>query len=661
MPVIWPTFISAAASTISSQQFTKPGGLATQSYEVPKVGSDQVEVFQFPTSKEHTEALAESVKPGNPVNANLATNPANFTNIGSTNLLSGRYDFGVAIAQDYLNAVKNAAQTPVGAFHINNPVAEEFLKNGYGLVFERMLKEGDLPLMDQKDADGNIISMGKESHPDYADLLCPEPVEPPDPIEEEKKRIKKFNKFIEDHKNDPKYDLRKFKFFEFHCLDGNESNDDIIAIFANRILQKFDTISKKDDQFKYLRWATSLGKQNYKDLTTYETASANYSWRQRFPYPNVRSEVQNDIQNAGYNWEIIVDGVSRVVKEAMDTVFPAYEVVEKDWRGDIIKTYVELDLYKRVSRGRKAATPMPKPSSSEEELCSLDPYKIQVSYNREKGTYQAIGDDGQPKTEIVESKRPKILTDNVVTFFTYDGDAQRAFYTYATDYVEDGEETNVIIDNYKIIWWDKDSSYVNLKYVKNEYENKWSKIPPAVSSISPDASDPEAALNQFLAIDPKTGGTLFKFQYYQTEKAKQEAEECDANEPENDIPYSWPGGDPYEELAQITITYWYMCIVKPFQPLTSMPPALIPPPLTGIYIPIYYGGKKRLANNLRRAWNTGKTFSQLPAPQPPAFAVATALSFAYAMHMLEFKLIYLGGIPTPIGPVPMVGFVPVVF
>ena len=40
--------------------------------------------------------------------------------------------------------------------------------------------------MDQKDEDGNLTEMGKESHPDYADF-CPEPVEEPDPIEEEKK------------------------------------------------------------------------------------------------------------------------------------------------------------------------------------------------------------------------------------------------------------------------------------------------------------------------------------------------------------------------------------------------------------------------------------------------------------------------------------------
>ena len=124
MPVIWPSFISAAANTISSHEFTKPGGLATASYETPKVGADQVNIF--PPSP----ALIEAIKPGNPLNANLATNPTQFTNIGNTNPLSGRFDFGKAIAQDYLDAVKGAAMTPVAATHTNNGAAEQLLLNG---------------------------------------------------------------------------------------------------------------------------------------------------------------------------------------------------------------------------------------------------------------------------------------------------------------------------------------------------------------------------------------------------------------------------------------------------------------------------------------------------------------------------------------------------
>ena len=73
MPALWPTFIPALASDIAGQSFTKPGG-AIVSYELPKVGTDQVPIF--PPSKE----LIESVKPGNPVNANLTTDPTSMIN-----------------------------------------------------------------------------------------------------------------------------------------------------------------------------------------------------------------------------------------------------------------------------------------------------------------------------------------------------------------------------------------------------------------------------------------------------------------------------------------------------------------------------------------------------------------------------------------------------
>ena len=75
--------------------------------------------------------------------------------------------------------------------------AEKLLKDGYGWAFERLLKEGDIPLQDQYDEAGNLIEMGKESHPAYADF-CPE-VEQPDAealakLEEE--NDKAFNQFI---------------------------------------------------------------------------------------------------------------------------------------------------------------------------------------------------------------------------------------------------------------------------------------------------------------------------------------------------------------------------------------------------------------------------------------------------------------------------------
>jgi hypothetical protein len=326
-------------------------------------------------------------------------------------------------------------------------------------------------------------------------------------------------------------------------------------------------------------------------------------------------------------------------------------VVATGNRGEYV--YNENDLFKRLARGRKAETPMPSPGVSEDVLCPLDEYKCQVSFNRERDLPQ------------YESKRPRILTDHVVAFFSYDSDTidnvQRLNSYNSNNNLDEGEAADILLNNSgRILWYDKPDQYVESQYVNNEYERHWAKIPNAVSNISPNATDAKAVLDQFLEIDPKNGGTVFKFQYFQAEKSKEEAEACDEQEEGADINFTWPGGDPYEEMAAVTITYWYLCIVKPFAPTTSMPPALIAPPLTGIYVPIYYGGKTRLANNLRRAWNSGKSF-MIPPTKPPATVVATALAATYAMHLLEFKLLYLGGIPTPAGPVPMVGFVPVVF
>jgi hypothetical protein len=574
MPALWPTFIPALASDIAGQSFTKPGG-AIVSYELPKVGTDQVPIF--PPSKE----LVESVKPGNPANAALTTNAAAMINAINLNPLSGRYDFGVRVAERYLAAIKGLAMTPFGATHTNNPAAEFLLKQGYGLVFERILREGDIPLLDQKDKDGNIIEMGKESHPAYADF-CPEPIEEPDPIEEEKKQQKKFNKFVEDYKQS--LNLYKFRFFEFECLDGSETVSDLAESFANRLLQQYHNLSSQEEKDNYKLWATSLGKSKYNNLTEVQRTVGGTYFVNRFPYVNVSEKARTDIEGAGYDWQALVDGVSSAFEAG-------------------------LDNFKMSD-------------------CPLSEYKIQVSFDREHNLPD------------YPSKRPKILTDHVVALFSYDNGSEMSF-KYSTS------------DSTKVIWWKKDNTYVNTQYEKLEYDIHWSKIPGAIKSVK--------SADDIINISPSAGGTIFKFQRQQVIDAKKAADECDTAEDDVDINFSWPGGDPYEEMAEITIAYWYACLVKPFAPSPSALPALIPPPLTGIYIPIYYGGKKRLAKNLRRAWNTGKTFSVLPAPQPPALAVSAAVAAAYALHLLEFKLLYLGGIPTPFGPVPMVGFVPVVF
>lgn len=613
MPALWPKFIPELANTIMSQQFTKPG-----------------------TGLGAPELPVQVSKAGNPVNNALASNPADYVN-AFTPGLSGRYDFGKQVAQHYIDAVKNLAMTHVGALHINNPAAELILKEGYGIAFERLLSEGDIPLMDQYDEDGNLIQMGKESHPAYADF-CPteEETKGPDLEALKAENDKAFDEFVDTMKDE--YDLHKFKFYQFPCLSGDETQEELEVIFATRILMAYQRITSSNERWNYFVWACHLGGENY---------NTSNSWNANSNYKNINSKAKNDIEDAGYDYKLLADNVSKYVK---DGIMAAHPVRETDWP----RIGNNSTLEARIKRTAEEEILFPELNSSKEgksitpEFCPINEYKLQVAYDFEE-----------------DSQRPKILTSNVVATFTYyPGKKQGGV---GGGYVTDNEEGLFSKSGPTNIRFEKSSSWVKQKYEKDEYEKKWIKVPKSKLIAASKKADAKKA---FLQINPKPEGTLFKFEYHKTKCAVKAAEKCEEEMAEVDHPWEASGstpsgktfsGDPYMMMARVTIAYWYACIVKPFQPVTPAPPALIPPPLTGIYIPIYYGSANRLANNLRRAWNTGKTFNKVPAVQPPAFAVSTAVAGAYALHLLEFKLLYLGGIPTPVGPVPMVGFVPVVF
>ena len=641
MPALWPKFIPDLANTIMSQQFTKPGG-AILSYPLPKVGTDQVPIF--PPSGD----LIKSIAPGNPINAQLTTNPAGMINAINLAPLSGRYDFGKAVAQHYIDAVKGApkAQTPFGAFHENNGLAELILKEGYGIAFERLLKEGDIPLMDQYDEDGNLTEMGKESHPAYADF-CPDVAAPPteEELEEErKKNALAFNKFVDEQKSE--YNLRKFKFYQFPCLLGTETQEELEIIFATRILLGYEFMNTKAKRWDYFTWACHLGKESYE---------LRYNGNQR--YQNISPRVRTDITNAGYDWKKLADQVSRYVKRALLEAHPAItgNIGNPSW-GDGYVFGFNSATKKRFYRD--PTKPIQYPTLKDRsgkgispDFCPINQYKIQVPYDFEE-----------------DSQRPKILTSNVVATFTYYpnkrtgglpyvGDINKVIFGRGSFDTAGGGENKYI----------KTTSWVKNKYEEFEWEKHWIKVPEAklrAASTKPDAQA------EFFKIDPKPEGTLFKFEFYKAKCAKNAAAGCEEDAAVVDFPFAPSGttpggksfsGDPYEMMAKVTIAYWYACIVKPFGPMPAALPAMINAPLGGLYIPIYYGSANRLANHLRKAWATGKTFDKVPITQPPAFATATAVAGAYALHLLEFKLLYLGGIPTPVGPIPMVGFVPVVF
>jgi len=116
--------------------------------------------------------------------------------------------------------------------------------------------------------------------------------------------------------------------------------------------------------------------------------------------------------------------------------------------------------------------------------------------------------------------------------------------------------------------------------------------------------------------------------------------------------------DPYFIMANSVVNYWYSC-PQPFAQVPPIPPTAIPTP--GTYVPIFYGSKVLLAKSLRKAFNAGKRFRKDYEKGISSRVTASAIALAFALHFLQFKLLYNGAIPTPGGPAPMVGFVPLVF
>jgi hypothetical protein len=600
MPALWPKFITDVSSYIANGDANAGG---------PGV-------------------LKGQDRPGAEINANF--NVKTYVPLATP---SGRRDFGEALAGFYLDAIKTA-QTPLGATHTESPAAQIFVK-AYGEIFEQIFRNGEPYLVDQKDADGNVIEQGKESLEPY-DEMSTEIPDPPTEEELEAEREKKFCQFLEEEGSR----LYTFSYFKFHCIEPGDTQAQIEDMFANRLLQQFEKISSPNERWSFFEWVSSLGKWEYQG---FNFSNVNLGSGFSAPYINVHSDVKTGIAAAGYNWQTLIDNVSNKVRNAIVAAHPVNSFSIFSPFGNVASDVSSIDNIEAAIK-RDAVYPIQKPwpFGDDRPEKELNPKRIQVSYNRES-----------------PSERPKILTDAVVAFFSWRPDVRVYLPNSYSEPLADG--TQRILSR-----WQKTPAYVISTYEVTEYKNNWVRTPdPQLRAFNSSST--------FADFKALSGGTLFEFVKWQGEQAENNAAACE--EAPADLPFDYScysglsmtnglfntddGTDPWKQLALATIAYWYSTTVQPFKVSPSAPPALIPAPLGGIYIPIYYGSANRLANNLRRAMHMGQTFSQLPATQPPALAVASALAGAYALHLLEFKLIYLGGIQTLV-PVPMPGFVPVV-
>ena len=152
----------------------------------------------------------------------------------------------------------------------------------------------------------------------------------------------------------------------------------------------------------------------------------------------------------------------------------------------------------------------------------------------------------------------------------------------------------------------------------------------------------------------RTRWNNLKKEWIQTLIDKSVAESLAVENTENDLEE-----DPYVVMSNAVINYWKSTSTQPFTATPPVPLCNIPSP--GTYIPIYYGSKKRLASDLRKAWNTGKNFETESTLKNATQSVATAVAVSFAKHLVELKFSYTGQLTVGTSTIPMIGFTPTSF
>jgi hypothetical protein len=385
----------------------------------------------------------------------------------------------------------------------------------------------------------------------------------------------------------------------------------IPSINTDEYLDKFD--------LEFLAWAESRG-ETIPDFT--------YSlFFSQFPnFPTTRSQQVLEIaRRIVQKYDGTSDYIQWLYVLRFDPTYP-------DWTKEVVDKAIEIIKSIGTSSNKK-----------------LEDFKNLTNVNISKELFQ--------EEHINDPARiPDYMVRDFITKFTYDKKYNSRYFKRLT---QDNNLINAAIDNTfkvsKILTNDNLDKLFggNIRSFNIQPLNYLSKSSSNYSAYKQNVENSLSDISRAKAVAYGEEARRFvelKRRYVQelADAEKKYSEGDDAN-------------DPYNIMASGVLAYWASTLQQPFSPTPPVPPCIITAPLGGFYIPIYYGSRKRLADYLRRAFNTGKLFKTIPERRIGATAVATALAFSFAVNMLEFKLVYNGGIPTTNGPFPMVGFVPIVF
>jgi hypothetical protein len=529
-------------------------------------------------------------------------------------------DFGKKLANAYLTAVKNNATCIPGMAPHESSAGESAFIASYEQWFHDLWEKGEPvmvtpdneePLVNEKDnliaflatAEGaatRLTIAGKDNDPEYNKLegeigegIQYEPTE-------------ELDKYLEEFKDDEAENLYRYRYFEFHRLDGKESADELARITATRLLMTFEDISDGEKRLDFWKWLERLEKN-----THFTTSVGIINDRTRN-----RDNAITTLKGLDWSWSSFAgyssgnkhrfhELVVQYIRESILLSHPASTEYTNSY-GNIAHRTVEKanEVAVEMDKVNEMTYPWPFDTAIPEGYEEMEPSeKIKVRYHFKLNNLKMQ----EPYEE--NQKMPPVLTQSFVSEFSWNG---------TDDY---GQK----------------HSKLKSEYVDTELRKKWQGCPLGTSDEGQDS---------IVNIDMSKTGTL----------AKQIRNVLIAEIGIEALMLAEGGSkdDPYNELAKATLKYWKDATIQPFATDPPTPPCLSVPVLQGKYIGVSYGNQKKLADNLRRALNSGKASDDA---HDAAETVASALAYSYFTHLSQMKFIYMGGIPVPLVPyIPMIGF-----
>lgn len=548
-------------------------------------------------------------------------------------------DFATYLAQQYTNATVRKAQSPYGNTHQKG--TEKFLIDGFSNAF-KMLEKEKTPTFEDKKKD-----------PKFADLKLEPEVKKLD--EELDKFDLEFLAWTEDNASTiPDFVYSSF-FSQFPNFPTTE--DQQVTEVARRIISRFDGSSD------YLQWIYTLKLQ--------QDELADFSSK-------VYDKIVQLTQGLGQSEIKIGDEVQALALYPLD--FRGVEdPTARQKQGDLLRgKVVSINTTSNFLGGTNTVYKINVQTSRGVVQRTVDPKTIQKKLNVQD--FLNVRDLNLSRKILQESngsdpeRIPSFVTRKFITRFTYDPQNDKNLFSRilfaagasVTINGTYGQTQNRLTEtklstivsaadlSSNVLYGGAFQSFLNGNTGNLNTESSFILNPDYLKSSAGYTKRQQirsilSTIDQtkLSAYDREISNFLIlkrRYVSFLAEKVKKDPDVVDPN-------------DPYQIMADGVIKYWQSCLQQPLSASPPVPPCTILPPSNGIYVPLYYGSSKSLADNLRRAFNDGKNFNDVKTGK----IVASSLAASFQKHLLELKFLYNGGIPTPGGPAPMVGFVSLVF